>query len=95
MEGIPKQKESEVVPDAIKELVTEKKASEFLKFFKHNEYSVMEQLNELLAQISLLPFLLNSKPYRKALMKVLSEAYIAHNTSVEKVDQLVSNIVVT
>ena len=35
---------------------------------------------------------MNSEPHHKALMKVLSEAYVAHNISVEKVDQLVGNI---
>ena len=55
----------------------------------------MEQINKLYAWISLLALLLNSKPHHKALMRVLSEAYIVHNISMEKVDQLVSNIVVS
>ena len=38
--------------------------------------------------------MLNFEPYRKALMRVLSEAYVTHNISVEKVDQLVSKIAV-
>ena len=79
----------------IKGQVTEKEASEFLKFIKHSEYSVVEQLNKLSAQILLLALLLNSEPHRKALIRVLSEAYVAHNISVEKVDQLVSNITVS
>ena len=54
----------------------------------------MEQLNKLPAWISLLILLLNSKPHCKALMRVLSEAYVAHNISVEKVNQFMSNIVV-
>ena len=79
----------------INEPINEKKASKFLKFIKHNEYSIVEQLNKLLTQISLLTLLLNSEPYCKALMKVLSEAYVAHNISAEKVGQLVSNITVS
>ena len=90
--GLPKQKEPKVVPNMIKELVTEKKVSEFLKFIKHSEYNVVEQLNNLPARISLLALLLNSESHRNALMKVLSEAYVAYNISMEKVDQLVSNI---
>ena len=61
---LPKQKEPEVTPDVIKEPITEKKASKFLKFIKHSEYSVVEQLNKLLAHISLLGLLLNSEPHR-------------------------------
>ena len=53
---------------------------------------MVKQLNKLLTRISLLTLLINSKPHRKALMKVLSEAYVAHNISVEKVDQLMGNI---
>ena len=55
----------------------------------------MEQLNKVLARISLLALLLNFEPHRKALVRVLSEAYIGHNISVEKVDQLVSNIAIS
>ncbi|XWS34810.1 hypothetical protein CRYUN_Cryun21dG0069400 [Craigia yunnanensis] len=76
----------------INEPNTEKEASKFLKFIKHSEYSVVEQLNKLTACISLLILLINFEPYHKALMKVLSEAYVAHKISIEKVDQLVGNI---
>ena len=47
LEGLPKQKKAKMVPDAFKEPVIEKKASEFLKFIKHSEYSVVEQLSKL------------------------------------------------
>ena len=86
VEELPKQKKLEVTPDVLKESVIEKKASGFLKFIKHSEYSVVEKLNKLPTHISLLAFLLNSKPHRNALMTVLNEAYVAHNISVEKVD---------
>ena len=53
---------------------------------------MVEQLNKLPARISLLAFLMNCEPHRKALIKVLNEAYIAHNILVEKMDQLMGNI---
>ena len=90
----PQTKVPEEVPNVIKGQVTMKEASKFLKFIKHNEYSVVEQLNKLPARISQLAFLLNFEPHCKALMRVLSEAYVAHNISVEKVDQLISNIAI-
>ena len=34
--------------------ITEREASEFLKFIKHSEYSVIEQLNKTPTKISLL-----------------------------------------
>ena len=53
---------------------------------------MVEQLNKLSVCISLLALLMNSKPHRKALMKVLSDVYVAHNISVKKVDRFVGNI---
>ena len=54
------------------ELVTEAEANEFLKFIKHSEYNIIEQLHKMLAKIYLLALLLNSKPYKEAMLKVLS-----------------------
>ena len=39
---LPKSKEFETSPDLINEPITKKDAFEFLKFIKHNEYSVVE-----------------------------------------------------
>ena len=71
---------------------TEKEASEFLKFVKHSEYSVVEQLNKISAKISLLSLLQNSESHRNALLKVLREAYVTQNISIDRVDQLIGNI---
>ena len=51
--------------EPINEPVTEMKAEEFLKFIKHSEYSIVEQLHKLLAKISLLALMLNSEPHRE------------------------------
>ena len=53
----PKRKDKE----PINELVTEMEADEFLKFIKHNEYSIIEQLHKLSAKISLLALMLHSE----------------------------------
>ena len=74
------------------EPVTEKEAEEFLKFIKHSEYSIVEQLHKLPGKISLLALMLNSEPHRKAMLKVLKQAYVPHNTSIDKIDHLVRNI---
>ena len=83
---LPKSKEFETSLDLINEPIIENEAFEFLKFIKHSENSVMEQLNKLPVRISLLALPMNFEPRHKALMKVLSEAYVAHNISMEKVD---------
>ncbi|XP_012453560.2 uncharacterized protein LOC105775604 [Gossypium raimondii] len=72
--------------------VTENEAREFLKFLKHSEYSVVEQLHKQLARISVLALLLSSEAHRSALMKVLNETYVADDISVNKLDRLVGNI---
>ena len=72
--------------------VTEKKACEFLKFIKHSEYSVIEQLNKTPTRISLLSLFQSSKTHCNALLKALGEAYVTPTISVDGIDQLVGNI---
>ena len=74
------------------ELVIEMEANEFLKFIKHSEYSIVEQLHKLPAKISLLSLMLNFEPHKKAMLKVLKQAYVPHNVAIDKIDRLVGNI---
>ncbi|XP_016723827.1 uncharacterized protein [Gossypium hirsutum] len=76
----------------VNEPVNEDEAKEFLKFLKHSEYSVVEQLRRQPACISVLALLLSSEVHRNTLMKVLNETYVANDISVNKLDRLVSNI---
>ncbi|XP_016722124.2 uncharacterized protein [Gossypium hirsutum] len=76
----------------INEPVNEEEANEFLKFLKHSEYSVVEQLRKQPARISVLALLLSSEVNRSTLMKVLNETYVANDFSVYKLDRLMSNI---
>ena len=72
--------------------VTEEEAQEFLKFIKHSEYSVVEQLSKTPAKISVLSLLLNSESHRKALVEVLKKSYVPSEVSVEQIQHLVENI---
>ncbi|XP_052482969.1 uncharacterized protein LOC128036131 [Gossypium raimondii] len=74
------------------ELITERKAKKFLKFIKHSEYSIVEQLHKQLARISVLALLLSSETHHNALMKVLNETYATDDILVNKLDHLVNNI---
>ncbi|XP_040955931.1 uncharacterized protein [Gossypium hirsutum] len=74
------------------EPVKEEKAMEFLKFLKHSEYNVVEQLHKQPACISILFLLLNSEIHRSTLMKMLNETYVSKDISVSKLDLLVNNI---
>ena len=57
--------------EPLNEFVTEAEANEFLKFIKHNEYSIVEQLHKLPAKIFLLALMLNFEPHRETMLKVL------------------------
>ena len=72
--------------------VTEKEASEFLKFIKHSEYNVIKQLNKTPARISLLSLFQNSEVHREVLSKTLGEAYVNPTITIDGNDQLVGNI---
>ena len=63
----PKGKDKE----PINEPITEEEANEFLKFKKHSEYNIVEQLHKLPAKISLLALMINSEPHREVVLKVL------------------------
>ena len=57
--------------ELVNEPVSEAETNEFLKFVKHSEYSIVEQLHKLPAKISLLSLMLNSEPHKEAMLKVL------------------------
>ncbi|XP_052477697.1 uncharacterized protein LOC105793435 [Gossypium raimondii] len=76
----------------VNEPIKEEEAKEFLKFIKHSEYSVVEQLYKQPARISVLTLLLNSEGHRNALLNVLNETYMDDDISVNKLDRLVGNI---
>ena len=81
-----REKKDKKAPEETNKPVTEKEACEFLKFIKHSEYSVIEQLNKMFAMISLLSLFQNSKTHRSAFLKALGEAYVAPTISIYGID---------
>ena len=77
--------------DGRKEVSLEE-ASEFLRIIQQSEFKVIEQLNKTPARVSLLELLMSSKPHRALLVKVLNEAHVAQDISVEGFGGLVNNI---
>jgi len=69
-----------------------KEAGEFLCIIEQSEFKVIEQLNKTPARVSLLELLMSSEPHRALLVKVLNEAHVAQDISVEDFGGLVSNI---
>ena len=78
--------------EPINEHITEEETNEFLKFIKHSEYNIIEQLYKLPTKISLLTLMMNSEPHREVVLKVLKQAYVPHNAWIEKIDRLVGNV---
>ncbi|RDX85840.1 hypothetical protein CR513_32900, partial [Mucuna pruriens] len=70
----------------------EKEANEFLKFIRHSEYEMMDQLNKTPTRISLLALLANSEGHRQLLLKTLKEAHVAKDISIEKFEGVVGNL---
>ncbi|RDX66434.1 hypothetical protein CR513_54793, partial [Mucuna pruriens] len=70
----------------------EKEAKEFLKLIRYSEYELLDHLNKTLARISLLSLLLNSESHRNLLLKVLKEAHVAPDITVERFGGIVNNL---
>ena len=89
-----REKKDKEVLEGTSKPVTEKEACEFLKFIKHSEYNVIEQLNKTPARISLLSLFQNSEVHCNAFLKALGEAYVTPTISIDGIDQLVENIII-
>ncbi|XP_071921738.1 uncharacterized protein [Coffea arabica] len=75
--------------------VTEEKAFNFLRMLNKSEYKVIEQLDKMPTQISMLNLLLTSKLHREVLLKVLTEAQVPKNIPVDKFTHLVEHVLVS
>ncbi|KAL2325739.1 hypothetical protein Fmac_024797 [Flemingia macrophylla] len=73
-----------------KEEESKEEAEELLNFIRQSEYSIIDQLNRTPAKITLLSLIMSSEPHRKALLKVLNEAYVPHSTSQDKFEGMLS-----
>ena len=73
--------------------VSVEEASEFLQIIQQSEFKVIEQLNKTPARVSLLELLMNSEPHRALLVKILNEAHVAQDISVEGFGGIVNNII--
>ncbi|XP_027090233.1 uncharacterized protein [Coffea arabica] len=75
-----------------KPVVTDEEAFNFLKMLKKSEYKVIEQLDKMPAQISMLNLLLTSELHRTALLKVLNEAQVPKNIPIDKFTNVVEHV---
>jgi hypothetical protein len=67
-------------------------SNEVLKLIKRSEYKVIDQLMQTPSKISILSLLLNSEVHREALMKVLDQAFVDHDVTIDRFGGIVGNI---
>uniref|UniRef100_A0A2N9HUF4 G-patch domain-containing protein n=1 Tax=Fagus sylvatica TaxID=28930 RepID=A0A2N9HUF4_FAGSY len=82
------------VEDPVKTKAAEDEAADFLRIIKSSEYSVVKQLSKMPSHISVLSLLLASESYRKALLKVLNEAYMPEDITGPSFENMVTSILV-
>jgi len=78
--------------DFSKKGISVEEAIEFLRIIQQSEFKVIEQLNKTPARISLLGLLMNFKPHRTILVKILNEAQVAQDIFVEGFRGIINNI---
>ena len=72
--------------------ISTEEAIEFLRIIQQCEFKVIEQLNKTPTRISLLGLLMNSEPHRALLVKILNEAHVEQDISVEGFRGIINNI---
>jgi hypothetical protein len=83
------------VEDPTKTKAAEEEAADFLRIIKSSEYSVVKQLSKMPSHISVLSLLPASESHRKALLKVLNEAYVPEDITGPSFENMVTSILVT
>jgi hypothetical protein len=83
------------VEDPVKTKAAEDEATDFLRIIKSSEYSVVKQLSKMPSHISVLSLLLVSESHKKALLKVLNEAYVPEDITGPSFENMVTSILVT
>lgn len=69
-------------------------AEELIRLIRKSDYKVVDQLLQTQSKILVLSLLLNFEAHRKYLMKVLEQAYMDHDVTVDQFDGLEGNITV-
>ena len=92
-EDVPTKDLSEGSEGCGKKEVSLEEANEFLHIIQQSEFKVIEQINKTPARVFLLELLMSSGPHRALLVKVLNEAHVAQDISVEGFGGLVNNII--
>ncbi|XP_058764275.1 uncharacterized protein LOC131637689 [Vicia villosa] len=72
--------------------VSSKNVEELLRIIKKSDYKVVEQLGQTQSRIFILQLLMCSEVHRDALLKILNNAYVPHEISVNQLEAVANNI---
>jgi hypothetical protein len=75
-----------------KKMVPQEGAEEFLRIIRKSDYKIIDQLGQTPSKISILSLLLSSEAHREALLKILNEAHVTKDITVDQFDGVVANI---
>ncbi|KAH0737644.1 hypothetical protein KY290_036349 [Solanum tuberosum] len=92
LEELGTRKMAQNIQVPLKKAVTQEEAEEFLKKIKVPDYSVVEQLKKTPAQISLLSLLVHCEERRRVLNKILNEAHVSKETTVNQLEKMAKRI---
>ncbi|XP_039683784.1 uncharacterized protein [Medicago truncatula] len=65
---------------------------EILKLIKKSDYKIVDQLLQTPSKISIMSLLTSSDAHREALMKVLNQAYVDHDVTLDQFGSIVGNV---
>ncbi|XP_028208392.1 uncharacterized protein LOC114391605 [Glycine soja] len=91
-EEIPTRRFAKGEEDFGRKKISAEVANEFLRIIQQCEFKVIEQLNKTPTRVSLLELLINLEPHRALLVKILNEAHVAKDISVEGFGGIIKNI---
>ncbi|XP_050885789.1 uncharacterized protein LOC127091248 [Lathyrus oleraceus] len=89
---LPSKESTVIAPAKEPKVVQPEDVVEFLKLIKRSDYKVVDQLHQPPSKISILSLLLNSQAHKEALLKVLAQAHVTQNITVDQFDGVVANI---
>ena len=63
-----------------------------LRLIKRSEFNIVEQLLQIPSKISVSSLLMNSEAHREALQRVLEQAFVEHDVTMDQFDHIMANI---
>ncbi|XP_050890231.1 uncharacterized protein LOC127095604 [Lathyrus oleraceus] len=89
---IPLKETTTNVTDKGKGVIIADEDTEFLRIIKNSDYKIIDQLHQTPSKISILSLLMSSPAHRSALQKLLAQAHVMHDITIDQFDGVIANI---